>query len=181
MHKGQRVAFSLCPCASSLKCPNPQVVVVLAPATPTAPVALSLSPVLLLLFLPVLSLPQLQLANYEKRNLITTANEQMQLAAHAAAYNMQQLATCSVRCVCAVFASCLCQILWPKGAFEMKSTGNCNCPKIFDALLMRLAMLHYLPREGQLNLLTHTHTHTCIGLPQGSLGWQRGGGWGRPN
>lgn len=53
-----------------------------------------------LLFLLVLSLPQLQLANYEKRNLITTANEQMQLAAHAAAYNMQQLATCSVRCVC---------------------------------------------------------------------------------
>lgn len=44
----------------------------------------------------------------------------------------------------------------------MKSTGNCNCnwPKIFDALLMRLAMLHYLPREGQLNLLTHTHTYT---------------------
>lgn len=163
MHKGQRVAFSLCPCASSLKCPSPQVVV-LAPATPTAPVALSLSPVLLL-FLLVLSLPQLQLANYEKRNLITTANEQMQLAAHAAC-NMQQLATCSVRCVCvracvccAVFASCLCQILWPKGAFEMKSTGNCNCPKIFDALLMRLAMLHYLPREGQLNLLTHTHMH----------------------
>lgn len=120
----------------------------------------------------MLSLPQLQLANYEKRNLITTANEQMQLAAHAAC-NMQQLATCSVRCVCvracvccAVFASCLCQILWPKGAFEMKSTGNCNCPKIFDALLMRLAMLHYLPREGQLNLLTHTHTH-AYACPKG--------------
>lgn len=80
--------------------------------------------------------------------------------------HMQQHATCSSLqhaacgvCVCAVFASCLCQILWPKGAFEMKSTGNCNCPKIFDALLMRLAMLHYLPREGQLNLLTHTHMH----------------------
>lgn len=96
---------------------------------------------------------------------------------HAAACNMQRAV-----CVCAVFASCLCQILWPKGAFEMKSTGNCNCPKIFDVLLMRLAMLHYLPREGQLNLLTHTHrhTHACIGLPQGSLGRQRGEAGGDP-
>lgn len=97
---------------------------------------------------------------------------------HATCSSLQHVAcgVCVRACVCcAVFASCLCQILWPKGAFEMKSTGNCNCSKIFDALLMRLAMLHYLPREGQLNLLTHTHTHTCIGLPQGSLARQRGG------
>lgn len=177
MHKGQRVAFSLCPCASSLKYPNPQVVVVLAPATPTAPVALSLSPVLLLLFLPVLSLPQLQLANYEKRNLITTANEQMQLAAHAAACNMQQLATCSVRCVC---VCCVCLVFVSNFMAQRRIRNeidrqlqlpqNIRCASNAPRHVALFAQ-----RRPTQFINAHTHTHTCIGLPQGSLGG------GRPN
>lgn len=177
MHKGQRVAFSLCPCASSLKCPNPQVVVVLAPATPTAPVALSLSPVLLLLFLPVLSLPQLQLANYEKRNLITTANEQMQLAAHATCSSLQH-AACGVCvcCVCLVFVSNFMAQRRIRNEIDrqLQLPQNIRCASNAP----RHVALFAQRRPTQ---FINAHTHPCIGLPQGSLGRQRGEGWGRPN
>lgn len=166
MHKGQRVAFSLCPCASSLKCPSPPssssstcLCHAHMPLWPChwAPPSLPACPAR---YVDPATVAAGKLRKTQFNNDCKWANAACSMQ-HAAACNMQR-AVCVCVCVCcAVFASCLCQILWPKGAFEMKSTGNCNCicPKIFDALLMRLAMLHYLAREGQLNLLTDTHTH----------------------
>lgn len=130
----------------------------------------------------MLTLPQLQLANYEKRNLITTANEQMQRAA----CNMQQLATCSVRCVCVCLCllCCVC-LVFVSNFMAQRRIRNEIDRQLQLHLPQNIRCASNAPRHvalfGQRRptqfINGHTHTHTCIGLPQGSLGRQRG----RPN